>query len=460
MSGWRQFKAILRKDLIRELRTREMIISMILFVLLAMIIFHYAFGVRENVDLTYFTGGMLWVTFIFAMLLGLNRSFAQEKDERCLDGLLLCPVDRVTIFFAKTAGNFIFLLIIQAVSVPVFTLFFVSRNYLGDLLPFFAVLLLADIGICALGTLLATISMHTRSRDLLMPIIFLPLIVPVLIAATAATTGVFSEGVTLSSIAVRLLFLLGFDAHLHRRRVRHLRLCNRRVNVKRLVSAPVLFIAAGAFLISGLLLAFLYAPVDASTMGYSQKIFFYHAPIAETSLVAFGISFVAAILYLRSQDPKWDRLGYTSIRLGLLFAILVMATGMIWGKAAWDTWWDWEPRLTTFLLVCFLYAAYFVLRSVVEEEQRRATYAAVFAIIAFIDVPITFFATRFLPAGLHPVVISTGGYRHARQHVPQLLHQHDRHDPAPGRAPALRPRGRRAQGPRGRHQEPHRRLIP
>ena len=86
-----------------------------------------------------------------------------------------------------------------------------------------------------------------------------------------------------------------------------------------------------------------------------------------------------------------------------------MITGMIWGKAAWGVWWAWEPRLTTFLLVCFLYIAYLVLRSVVEEEQRRATYAAVFAIIAFIDVPITFFATRFLPEGLHPVVISAGG---------------------------------------------------
>ena len=179
--------------------------------------------------------------------------------------------------------------------------------------------------------------------------------------------------------------------------------------MKQLVTAPVLFVGAGIFLIVGLLLAFLYAPIDASTMGYSQKIFFYHAPIAETAIVAFGISFVAAVLYLRSQDPKWDRLGVVSIRLGLLFSSLVMATGMIWGKAAWGTWWDWEPRLTTFLLVCFLYVAYFVLRSVVEEEQRRATFAAVFAIIAFIDVPITFFATRFLPAGMHPVVITAGG---------------------------------------------------
>jgi heme exporter protein B len=212
VNGRRQFMAILRKDLIRELRTREMIISMILFVLLAMVIFHYAFTVKEGAELTYFTGGMLWVTFIFAMLLGLNRSFAQEKDERCLDGLLLCPVDRVTIFLAKTAGNLIFLLIIQVVAVPVFTLFFVSRSYVSDLPQFVVVLLLADLGICALGTLLATISMNTRSRDLLLPIIFLPLIVPVLIAATGATTLIFAEGAGFGSLLSRVLFLLGFDA--------------------------------------------------------------------------------------------------------------------------------------------------------------------------------------------------------------------------------------------------------
>ena len=178
--------------------------------------------------------------------------------------------------------------------------------------------------------------------------------------------------------------------------------------MKKLTSAPALFAAAGAFLVTGLLLAFFYAPIDASSMGFSQKIFYYHVPISETALVAFGIAFVAAILYLRSPDPKWDRLSYVSVRLGLLFSLLVMATGMIWGKAAWDAWWAWEPRLTTFLIVCFLYAAYFVLRQVVEEESRRATFAAVFAIVAFIDVPITFFATRYMPEGLHPVVITAG----------------------------------------------------
>lgn len=179
--------------------------------------------------------------------------------------------------------------------------------------------------------------------------------------------------------------------------------------MKKLISAPALFVGAGAFLIIGLLLAFWYSPIDASSMGFSQKIFYYHAPIAETALVAFGVAFVAAVAYLRTQDMKWDRLSMVSARLGLLFSVLVMATGMIWGKAAWGVWWDWEPRLTTFLLACFLYAAYFVLRSVVDEEQRRATYAAVFAIIAFIDVPITFLATRLMPAGMHPAVITDTG---------------------------------------------------
>jgi heme exporter protein C len=178
--------------------------------------------------------------------------------------------------------------------------------------------------------------------------------------------------------------------------------------VKKLASAPALFAAAGVLLVAGLLLSFLYAPVDASSMGYSQKILFYHAPIAWVALLSFGLACVAGILYLRDPQPRWDRLGYVSVRLGLLFSLLVMLTGMIWGKAAWGTWWAWEPRLTTFLIACLLYLAYFVLRQVVDEESRRATFAAIFAIIAFIDVPITFFATRYMPEGLHPAVITAG----------------------------------------------------
>lgn len=182
----------------------------------------------------------------------------------------------------------------------------------------------------------------------------------------------------------------------------------RAVTLKLATTAWIL-IAAAVGLAGGLLLAFWFAPTDASTLGFSQKIFYFHVPIAETALVAFAVAFVAGILYLRSQDAKYDRLGVAAVRLGLLFSLLVMVTGMIWGKAAWGVWWAWEPRLTTYLIACLLYAGYFVLRNTVEEESRRATYAALFAIIAFVDVPITWFATRLLPAGLHPVVFKPNG---------------------------------------------------
>ncbi|MGZ4200308.1 MAG: cytochrome c biogenesis protein [Thermoleophilia bacterium] len=178
----------------------------------------------------------------------------------------------------------------------------------------------------------------------------------------------------------------------------------------RLWSVPAFYIYAGVLLIAGLLLAFWYSPTATSMGGFAQKIFYYHVPVASAALYGFGVAFVAAVLYLRHPDAKYDRYGVVGVRLGLLFSLLVMATGMIWGRLAWNTWWNWEPRLTTYLIACLLYAGYFVLRATVEDESRRATYAAVFAIIAFIDVPITYFSTRLVPvnAQLHPVVDTMG----------------------------------------------------
>ena len=174
-------------------------------------------------------------------------------------------------------------------------------------------------------------------------------------------------------------------------------------------TTAALLTGAAAFLLADVLVAFLVAPTDASTLGFSQKIFYLHAPIAETALLAYAVAFVAALLFLRRDDPRYDRLGLAAVRLGLLFSLLVMVSGVIWGRAAWGVWWAWEPRLTTFLIACLLYAGYFVLRGAVDDESRRATFAALYAIVAFVDVPITFFATRFLPAGLHPVVLGPSG---------------------------------------------------
>jgi heme exporter protein C len=177
------------------------------------------------------------------------------------------------------------------------------------------------------------------------------------------------------------------------------------------LGAAALVVYAVIALAGGLLLAFWWAPTADEMGGFAQKIFFYHVPIAETALVAFAVAFVAGIMYLARRDARYDRLGLVAVRLGLLFSALVMATGMIWGKAAWGVWWTWEPRLTTFLIACLLYCGYFVLRATVEDESRRATYAALFAVIAFVDVPLTFFATRLVPEGsqLHPVVVTTTG---------------------------------------------------
>jgi len=210
--GLRQYRAMVRKDIIAELRTKEMVVSMFLFVVLAMIVFHYAFTARGSVRMSLLTGGMLWVVFLFGALLGLNRSFVHEKDEGCLDGLLLCPVDRVTIFLSKMTANLVFLALIQLLAVPVFLLFFSTADVVAHLPALIVLVIVADLGIVTLGTLLATISMNTRSRDLLLPILFLPLIIPLLIAVASGTAKVFNGEAGLASLLGVLVFLVVYDA--------------------------------------------------------------------------------------------------------------------------------------------------------------------------------------------------------------------------------------------------------
>jgi heme exporter protein B len=210
MTARRQFLALVRKDILIELRTREMLLSMFLFAVLALVVFHYAFA-ADGRDITGSAGGMLWVVFLFAALLGLNRSFGREKDEGCLDGLLLCPVDRVLVFLAKAAANLVFLLVIQVLVVPVFVLFFVQRGFGAHAGSLALVVALADVGICVLGTLLATLAAGTRARDLLLPVAFLPLAVPLFIAATSATTDIVAGGAAFGDVLGRLGFLAAYD---------------------------------------------------------------------------------------------------------------------------------------------------------------------------------------------------------------------------------------------------------
>lgn len=153
---------------------------------------------------------------------------------------------------------------------------------------------------------------------------------------------------------------------------------------------------------------FLVAPQDAD-QGVIQRIFYFHVAIAIASLVAFAVACVAGILYLRTRNERWDDVGEASIRIGLLFAVLVVLTGSIWAKASWGTWWVWtDPRLVTYLIVVLIYAAYFVLRSSAEDD-RRMRYSAIYAIAGFASVPLSFYSVRVAESFVHPVVFTTSG---------------------------------------------------
>jgi len=159
-------------------------------------------------------------------------------------------------------------------------------------------------------------------------------------------------------------------------------------------------------MVGALYAIFLYAPIE-KTMGIIQKIFYFHVSSAFLSFVAFFIVFVASILFLYRRDRKWDILAQSSAEIGVIFCTLVLITGPIWAKPIWNVWWTWDPRLTTTLILWFIYVSYLMLRKMAGEGQR-ATFTAVFGIIGFINVPITFFAIRIWRT-IHPIVIRSSG---------------------------------------------------
>ncbi len=153
---------------------------------------------------------------------------------------------------------------------------------------------------------------------------------------------------------------------------------------------------------------FLIAPEDAD-QGQIQRIFYFHVSVAMVSLLAFAVAFVGGVMYLRRPREWWDDVVFISVRLGLMFSVLTVITGSIWAKASWGTWWVWsDPRLATYTIVILLYAAYFVLRSS-AEGSRQARFSAVYAIVAFVSVPVSFYAVRVAQSYVHPIVFTSSG---------------------------------------------------
>lgn len=173
--------------------------------------------------------------------------------------------------------------------------------------------------------------------------------------------------------------------------------------------APILAALGGLATTIGLVGTFFVVPLAVDTTGaanWRQKIFYFHVPVAETSFLAFAVLAVAGAGYLITRKSTWDVVARVAAEVGFMFGVLVMATGMIWTRSEWGKWWEWEPRLTTYLILLLFIAGYFLLRATVEDEHKRARFAAVFGIIAFLDVPVSFFASQFIPrSSVHPPLL-------------------------------------------------------
>ena len=184
------------KDILLEIRNREVVVSALVFGVTIVVIFNFALNITaETVDLL--APGTLWVAFSFAGVLAMSRAFVTEKDQGSLDGLLLCPVSRDSLYFGKMLALFLFMVVVEAVLWPVFAVMF---NFSAFSFTLVGVILLATLGFAAVGTLFSAVAVNTRSREIMLPILFFPVISPVLIAAVEASTGAI--GSSLSVVGV------------------------------------------------------------------------------------------------------------------------------------------------------------------------------------------------------------------------------------------------------------------
>lgn len=199
--------AIVWKDLVAEWRSREALSAMFVFALIALMIFNFALDLSP-VETKAVAPGILWVAFIFAGILGLNRSFAREKDQGNLEGLMLAPVDRSAVYVGKLLSTLVILFAIEAVTLPLFAALF---NVALPVLPLLAPLVLGSIGFAVVGTIFAAMAVNTRLRDVLLPLLLLPVLVPVVIAAVKASTTVIEGRSLLGEAGNWVGLLVTFD---------------------------------------------------------------------------------------------------------------------------------------------------------------------------------------------------------------------------------------------------------
>jgi len=198
--------AIVSKDILAETRSREIAFSVLFFALLVVIVASFAFDPEEDIS-GIVAPGVLWIAFTFAGVLGLNRVFGVEKEKGCLEGLLLCPVNRDTIYWGKMIASLVFMLVVEIVVTPVFLILFDLRLFIPELV---LITVLATVGFVSVGTLFSAIAVNARSRDILLPILFFPVVIPVIISAVKATEVAF-DGEAFSDMVSWLQIMGAFD---------------------------------------------------------------------------------------------------------------------------------------------------------------------------------------------------------------------------------------------------------
>lgn len=191
-STFQQFKTLFIKDLAQEFRTHDLVVSMGIYALLVIIVYGAALALTaQDLDIVRMSGGLLWALIVFTSLLGLNRSFSHEKEQGCLEGILLVPLDRSVVYLAKVASNLLFLLLVELIAVPLFYFFFMTSALPSDSFGFIVFpLVVGTIGVAGIGTMLSTITINTRGKDVMLAVLFIPLIYPLLYACVTATTAV------------------------------------------------------------------------------------------------------------------------------------------------------------------------------------------------------------------------------------------------------------------------------
>jgi heme exporter protein C len=167
----------------------------------------------------------------------------------------------------------------------------------------------------------------------------------------------------------------------------------------------ILDIVAVILLLLATAMVFFYAPMEA-VMGQVQRVFYFHVAAGWVGMLSFLVAAIAGVAYLINNDRKWDVVGLSAIEIGIVFAFINIVTGSIWAYPIWNTWWTWDPRLTTATVMELIYIAYLMLRQGVEDPDRRSRFGAVYAIVGFLSVPLTFFSARLFRT-IHPVVIGT-----------------------------------------------------